>query len=385
VSNIPIFASGENVQKLLDLLDQNKLVSADFEDVRKALSHSTIVYIGTGRASGAVMFEKAAKQAMENLSLREAAQAMIISLKCPPDSGLGEIEAAVSEITCSVFPDAPILWCAELKDNFVDEVQIDLFAAANIDSELKTYKYEKPFDAGYKRNDENYGNADEIYSNKVIKNDEDGIPDSTLYRFALEALHCQPEELTEKKAATLKELRIDCRMIKVKKEFIPEYRLDSLKGISYFRNLTYLNIEFNELRDISPVSDLHYLCDFSVNGPIQSLEPIRGLQALRYIDFSGCNFEDIFPLGKLTNLEELTICSCGISDISSLEKLTRLMELCLTSNSIQDIRPLLSLHNLCSLDLNGNNCPINLNTIDALRAIAYNNPNLKSLSFSNWD
>jgi len=383
VSNIPIFASGENVQKLLDLLDQNKLVSADFEDVRKALSHSTIVYIGTGRASGAVMFEKAAKQAMENLSLREAAQAMIISLKCPPDSGLGEIEAAVSEITCSVFPDAPILWCAELKDNFVDEVQIDLFAAANIDSELKTYKYEKPFDAGYKRNDENYGNADEIYSNKVIKNDEDGIPDSTLYRFALEALHCQPEELTEKKAATLKELRIDCRMIKVKKEFIPEYRLDSLKGISYFRNLTYLNIELNELRDISPVSDLHYLCDFSVNGPIQSLEPIRELQSLHIVDFSGCDFEDISPLAELTNLEELTLCSCGISDISSIGKLKNLRGLELTSNYIRDLRPLLALTKLQSIDLGGNSFAVSMETMNILREIVRNNPNLKMLSFSN--
>jgi hypothetical protein len=383
VSNIPIFASGENVQKLLDLLDQNKLVYADFEDVRKALSPSTIVYIGTGRASGAGMFEKAAKQAMENLSLREAAQAMIISLKCPSDSGLGEIEAAASEITCSVLPDAPILWFAELKDNFVDEVQIDLFAAADIDPELKVFKYEKPFYAGHKRNDENYGNDDENSSDKIIKNDEDGIPDPTLYRFSREALHCQPEEFTEKKAATLRELTIDSKMIEVNSEIVPEYRLESLKGISYFRNLAYLNIELNELRDISPVSDLHYLCDFSVNGPIQSLEPIRGLQSLRIVDFSGCEFEDISPLAELTNLEELTLCSCGISDISSIGKLKNLRGLELTSNYIRDLRPLLALTELQSIDLGGNSFAVNMETMNILREIVRNNPNLKMLSFSN--
>jgi internalin A len=202
-----------------------------------------------------------------------------------------------------------------------------------------------------------------FYRDRVIRNDEDGIPDYTLYRFALEALHCQPEEFTEKKAATLKELKIDTKMIEVNNDWVPEYRLESLKGITFLSNLIYLNIGLNELRNISPVSYLHHLCELSVNGPIRSLEPIRKLQSLRIVDFCGCDFEDISPLTELTNLEELTICSCGISDIYPIGKLKNLRKLGLTNNCIRDLRPIIALTKLQCIELDENSFAVSVETM----------------------
>lgn len=246
-----------------------------------------------------------------------------------------------------------------INERLDDEVQVDINALNKDENEI--------------------GNI--FCCDRVIRNDEDGIPDFTLYRFALEALHCQPEEFTEKKATTLKALKIDTKMIEANNDWVPEYRLESLKGITFFSNLIYLNIGLNELRNISPVSYLHHLCELSVNGPIRSLEPIRDLQSLRIVDFYGCDFEDISPLAELTNMEELTICNCRVSDISPIGKLLNLKELNLSDNHIRDIQPLINLRDLCFLDISGNEYEINVHTIDVLRAIVYNNSNLKKLSF----
>lgn len=373
-----VFATGENAQRLLDSLDNSKLVVADFEDVRNAFGNSCFFYIGSGQAFGANMFERAAKQAMEDLAYYEAVQAMIIRLQCPSGSDQGEMEAELSKIICPAFPDAPILWCADLKDDYIDEIHIDVFAASNIEPELKVYKYALRPNARYQMSE---GHD----STKIIGNDEDGIPDPTLYHFALEALGCQPEEFTEKKAATLEALTISSKMVDVDNDWVSEYRLDSLKGIAYFKNLMSLVIELNELKDISPLADLHSLCHFSINGPVQSIVPIREIHSLRILELWGCDFEDITPLENLIDLKSLTICSCGITDIMPIRKLTRLRRLNLFSNSIKDIRPLIGLTKLNYLALDANELEINVNTIDILRAIIYNNPDLKHLSFGNWD
>ncbi|WP_188002697.1 leucine-rich repeat domain-containing protein, partial [Listeria monocytogenes] len=129
----------------------------------------------------------------------------------------------------------------------------------------------------------------------------------------------------------------------------------SLSGMENLTNLGFLDLEDNQISDISLLSNLTNLRTLWIdNNQISDISPLSNLTNLENLDLDNNQISDISSLANLTNLRSLHLANNQISDISSLANLTNLSYLYLDNNQISDISPLSNLTNLSYLYLNNN-------------------------------
>ncbi len=114
--------------------------------------------------------------------------------------------------------------------------------------------------------------------------------------------------------------------------------------LNELENLVYLNLNNNQLTDIS------------------GLKELKGLEIL---DLSNNQLDDISGLKELKGLERLYLRNNQLTDISGLKELKNLWSLDLSNNQLTDIGILKELKKLMSLHLNNN--PISIEQIEALK------------------
>lgn len=137
------------------------------------------------------------------------------------------------------------------------------------------------------------------------------------------------------------------------------FYMNKLTDISALKDLTgleRLNCGQNQIHDLTPLkkmSKLNHL-DLDYNG-ITSLSGLEGCTGLTELTLRSNQIKDISALKGLTNMEKMLWLSDNqITDISALAGMTKLKELDLFNNQISDITPLQDLRNLQELNL-GNN------------------------------
>jgi hypothetical protein len=115
-----------------------------------------------------------------------------------------------------------------------------------------------------------------------------------------------------------------------------------LTGLEYCTNLTWLNLDSNQIADITPLANLTALTELSLgfNLQITDITPLSNLTALTYLFLDFNYIADITPLANLTALTYLALMFNKITDITPLSNLTALTKLDLYSNQITDIQPL---------------------------------------------
>lgn len=110
--------------------------------------------------------------------------------------------------------------------------------------------------------------------------------------------------------------------------------LESLRGM---KQLTRLNLSWNDLSDISALSGLTDLTSLGVWGNrISSIQAVSGLQKLIYLDFSDNDVTDISPLSGLSELQQLWMYRNQVTDISPVTSLGKLHVLMVRDNPIQN-------------------------------------------------
>ena len=136
--------------------------------------------------------------------------------------------------------------------------------------------------------------------------------------------------------------------------------------IGALTDLEELDLSFNRLKDLSPLSNLENLTllwlgyntsapfNANVSNALSDISPLADLAALENLDLKGNAISDISALENLTNLERAQLQLNEISDISALENLTNLERLYLQTNEISDISALRDLTNLEFLSLSSN-------------------------------
>jgi Leucine-rich repeat (LRR) protein/subtilisin family serine protease len=137
-----------------------------------------------------------------------------------------------------------------------------------------------------------------------------------------------------------------------------------ITGLEYAKNIRFLYLGNNEIKDISAISGLTKLQELSIrcNSILSDsgFSPLAGLINLTFLDAT-CTANyipfDMSVLAGLTNLTELDLNWNYISGITTLSVLTKLSYLSLEDNLISDIRPLSGLRNLRLLMLRWN--PLN--------------------------
>lgn len=137
------------------------------------------------------------------------------------------------------------------------------------------------------------------------------------------------------------------------------FYMNKLKDISALKDLTgleRLNCGQNQIHDLTPLKNMTKLnhLDLDYNG-ITSLKGLEGCTALTELTLRSNRITDISALKGLVNMEKMLWLSDNqITDISALAGMTKLKELDLFNNQISDITPLQNLRNLQELNL-GNN------------------------------
>ena len=169
------------------------------------------------------------------------------------------------------------------------------------------------------------------------------FPDPNLEAAIREALNKPEGPITDEDLATLTELDAEGRGI-----------ID-LTGIEYCINLQELGLNFNQVSDISILSDLTKLQVLELwDNRITNVGPLSSLTNLEWLRLEENQITDISPLANLTKLWWLWLYNNQISNISPLASLTNLAWLWLEGNQITDISPLANLFNLQTLGLGGN-------------------------------
>ena len=147
----------------------------------------------------------------------------------------------------------------------------------------------------------------------------------------------------------------------------------NIQGLSEMSEMRDLQIPGN-VDDLAPLQNMTQLQSLSVSGGgdvadsqqgelFTSLEPLRGLTELTYLDLLLWNRPvpvDLEPLSNLTKLQSLRLDAwrdnnadswCSLSNLSSLANLKDLRTLDLSANHLTDISPLAELTNLQSADI----------------------------------
>ena len=179
-----------------------------------------------------------------------------------------------------------------------------------------------------------------------------GLVDSDIqdlkYFKNLEILNLNKNNLTDlsvlKSVTTLKSLSFE------------ENHVSDLSFASKLKDLEILLFYSNYISDLSPLEGTTKINHFRANqNPIKSLEPLKnntGMKSLA-VAYSSIN-GDISALSGMKNLEYIVLHGCELRDISALSGCKYLTTIVLGENYIYDLTPLKDCQGIQELNLNGN-------------------------------
>ncbi|MBM5705967.1 LPXTG cell wall anchor domain-containing protein [Listeria ivanovii] len=153
--------------------------------------------------------------------------------------------------------------------------------------------------------------------------------------------------------------------------------IDTIEGMQYLNNLTFIafnkdnisdlsplagltkmkhiTLGYNKIKDISALANMKDLEYLSIPGnQVSDLSPLSNLTKLNHIELEKNEISDISVLANLTNIDYLTLASNKISDISAVGNLTKLTYFAAKKNKIKDISALSNLTKLRLLDVSKN-------------------------------
>ena len=135
----------------------------------------------------------------------------------------------------------------------------------------------------------------------------------------------------------------------------PGTRVQSIQALTACKNLEALELNFNNISDISPLAGLTMLTTAELGGnPIQDVNPLAGLINIQVLKLFNCQADDYAALANLVNLKELYLELSTISDLSPLSGLSKLETLALNETAVTRVEPLQNLTSLRVLMLSGN-------------------------------
>ena len=130
--------------------------------------------------------------------------------------------------------------------------------------------------------------------------------------------------------------------------------IKNLEGLQHCKSLMKIDLEKNEIVDLSPIKELKLLQSIDLaSNKIESLEPIAELVKSQYLQLSKNAIVDLGPLSKMSNLRSLYIAENKIKSLDPIGGLKKMWSLDVLGNPIQDTAPLSQLKGLDSINLIG--------------------------------
>ena len=233
---------------------------------------------------------------------------------------------------------------------FIDNDTISITEKETGGERIWVRQAEPPIDIG----------ADDNISGDIIVFDDENLEAAIRKR-----LDIWDRDITTADAESTTKLYIDC-----------DEGINKIGTLKYFKNLTSLSLQFNQISDFSALSELTKLSFLCLNNSqISDISVLSGLTNLKDLGLSDNQINDISALSGLTNLTSLHLQNNQISNISALSGLTKLTTLFLDNNQISDISALSGLTNIGILNMSQNQ----ISDISALSGLM----NLIELSLGN--
>ena len=178
----------------------------------------------------------------------------------------------------------------------------------------------------------------------VIGTDEVvGFTDSNLEQFVRDKIGKQTGDIYESDVINITEL------------YAYEQNITTLDGLEYFQSLSDLDLAFNSISDITPLTNLTQLNNLNLKGNnISDVNALSGLTNLNNLIIDYNSITSIDCLSQLTNLGLFSFNDNAISDISIVTNFNDLYEIDAHNNDISTLPDLTGLTNLDSLFIKGN-------------------------------
>lgn len=135
-------------------------------------------------------------------------------------------------------------------------------------------------------------------------------------------------------------------------EHIPdEIKIKDISALKYFPNLFKLELIFQGVRDLSPLSNMKELklLDLNTNDGLTDISALSTVTNLEQLNLSGFQGRDLSPLSTLTQLRVLKIGYSAVTNIGPLSSLVNLETLDLERVQVDDFTPISNLTKLKSL------------------------------------
>ena len=172
---------------------------------------------------------------------------------------------------------------------------------------------------------------------KVIR-----FADKVFEKRVREALGKPEGSITAGDAAMVEELNLGNEY---QEKFPKGTQISNLTGIGYFINLRHLDISWNKIKDIKPLTGLTKLEYLRAYGnQISSIAPLAGLERLDSLNVGGNRIAKIDALKNLTNLVSLYLNDNKLTKIDALKNLVNLNALQLNGNKIRDYSPIAAIY-----------------------------------------
>lgn len=129
--------------------------------------------------------------------------------------------------------------------------------------------------------------------------------------------------------------------------------LVNLEGMQFFRSLNKLDLSFNNLSDVSPLTKLpalHELYIYSNQIGAKGLAQISSIKTLTTLDVSNNKVSDLTTIEEMKHLTDLDLNNNQIVDVTPLNRLTGLKVLDISRNNIADFSPIKKRHYKLFLD-----------------------------------
>ncbi|MBQ8885448.1 MAG: leucine-rich repeat domain-containing protein [Clostridia bacterium] len=182
------------------------------------------------------------------------------------------------------------------------------------------------------------------------------IPDESLKNAIIETLELSTDVITENDMKRLTVLETP--------ENDPAKMIKNLTGLEYAVNLVSLDLDYNKITDLSPLSGLTKLetLDISYNdGAVSGVDGVTDISMLssltslkRFSSLSNAGVSDYSVVANFKELNYLNLSLCGLEDISFVRGLSKLEKGYFAFNQISDVLPLKDLTSLKTLAI-GNN------------------------------
>ncbi len=151
--------------------------------------------------------------------------------------------------------------------------------------------------------------------------------------------------------------------------------LTGIEGLANAKQLTYLDLSNNAIRDLTPLSFMSGLQTLDLDhNALENLSALSSLTNLQTLDVSHNSLASATPLASCTQLTTLDISNNLITGLSGMDTLTELTTLKAAYNKLTDISKLSSCAKLTELDIS-NNALTDIRALSAVNA-------LQTLNFS---